>query len=129
MVLVAVLGLAYIRVPEIHATSEYFHRDTNVIPTPHVLFKECSVSYAVYRLLTIKVGNRICAPLMKRTRLKKVAQRRAADDLAFVPPFSDQAKYLFLADKFLSTNGSRDKIVSIDSSKHFQRGKKAKKAA
>jgi len=66
---------------------------------------------------------------MKRTRLKKVAQKARTDDLAFLPPYSDQAKYLLLADKFLSTNRSRDAVVSIDSSKHFRHGKKPRKAA
>jgi hypothetical protein len=66
---------------------------------------------------------------MKRTRLKKVAGKPHGNDLSFPPPYSEQAKYLLLADKFLSTNGSRHDVVSIDRSKHFQRGKKTKKAA
>jgi hypothetical protein len=66
---------------------------------------------------------------MKRTRLKKVFEKPGADDLAFPPPYSEQAKYLLLADKFLSTQGSRHNIVPIDTGKHFRRRSKAKEAA
>lgn len=65
---------------------------------------------------------------MKRARLKKVAQK-PDDDLAFLPPYSEQAKYLLVADNFLSTNGSRHYLISINGSEHSQREKKAKKAA
>jgi hypothetical protein len=61
---------------------------------------------------------------MKRTRLKQQA-KGPHEDLSFLPPYSDQAKYLLLADKFLSTNGHRN-VVRIDSSKHFKRGKQDK---
>ena len=61
---------------------------------------------------------------MKRSRLKKAARQPEADDLSFLPPYSEQAKYLFLADKFL-LNGHRN-IVPIDISRHFQRAKKNK---
>jgi hypothetical protein len=66
---------------------------------------------------------------MKHSRLKKKAAGPQVDDLSFLPPYSEQAKYLLLADKFLSTNGVRGNVVRIDSSKHFQRGNKKKKAA
>jgi len=66
---------------------------------------------------------------MKRIRLKTQAKGPHADDLSFPPPFSEHAKYLALADKFLSANGTRRSVGQIDSSKHFQHGKKAKKAA
>jgi len=66
---------------------------------------------------------------MKRSRLKKKAVWPHADDLSFLPPYSEQAKYLILADKFLSTNGTRHNVVQIDSSKHFQRTQKKKKVA
>ena len=52
---------------------------------------------------------------------------RLDDDLSFPPPYSEQAKYLALANKFLSLNGSR--VVQIDSAKHFQRAKKTAKRA
>ena len=64
-----------------------------------------------------------CA-LMKRSRLKKKTEVPGVDELAFPPPFSEQAKYLALADKFLSMNGTRHKnVIRIDSSKHFKRYK------
>jgi hypothetical protein len=66
---------------------------------------------------------------MKSSWLKKTkAEGPHGGDLAFLPPYSEQAKYLLLADKFLSPNGSRHNVVSIDGGKHFQRGKKTKKA-
>ena len=65
---------------------------------------------------------------MKHSWLKKKAEG-PHDDISFSPPYSEQAKYLLLADKFLSTNGSRHNVFSIDSGKTLQRGKKAKKAA
>ena len=65
---------------------------------------------------------------MKHSRLKKKAGG-PHDDISFLPPYSEQAKYLLLADKFLSTNGSRYNVISIDGGKNVQRGKKAKKAA
>jgi len=66
---------------------------------------------------------------MKSSRLNKKTEEPHGDDLAFLPPYSEQAKYLHLADKALSTNGSRHNVVSIDSSKHFRRRKKTRKAA
>ena len=66
---------------------------------------------------------------MKRSRMKIQAKGSHTDDLSFPPPFSEQAKYLALADKFLSTNGTRRNEGQIDSSKHFEDGKKAKEAA
>jgi len=65
---------------------------------------------------------------MKNSRLNKKTEEPHGDDLAFLPPYSEQAKYLHLADKALSTNG-RHNVVSIDSSKHFRRRKKTRKAA
>lgn len=64
---------------------------------------------------------------MKRSRLKKKAEG-PHDDISFLPPYSEQAKYLVLADKFLSSNGWWH-VISIDTGKTFPRGKKAKKAA
>jgi len=56
-------------------------------------------------------------------------ERPHVDDLSFPPPFFEQAKYLELADKFLSTNGIRHKnALQIDSSKHFQKLRKKKAA-
>jgi hypothetical protein len=66
---------------------------------------------------------------MKRSRLKKEAERPHEDDLSFPPQYSEQSKYLILADKFLSLNGPRRNVVSIDSSKHFKGSKNGKKAA
>jgi len=66
---------------------------------------------------------------MKNSRLKKKTEEPHGDDLAFLPPYSEQAKYVLLADKALSKNGSRHNVVSIDSSKHFRREKKTKEAA
>ena len=66
---------------------------------------------------------------MKRGRLKIQAGRPHADDLSFLPPYSEQAKYLLLADKFLSTNGARHNVVQIESSRYFHNAKKRKKAA
>lgn len=65
---------------------------------------------------------------MKRSRPKQMAKRPHVDDLSFLPPYSEQAKYLLLADKFLSTDGFHN-LVAIDSHKHFKRKKKRKKAA
>jgi hypothetical protein len=68
-------------------------------------------------------------PIMKRSRLKTQAKVPDADDLSFPPPFFEQAKYLALAEKFLSTNATQRNVGQIDSSKHIQREKTAKKAA
>lgn len=66
---------------------------------------------------------------MKCSRLKKTAREPEADDLSFLPPYSEQAKYLFLADQFLSTDGHHN-VLPFDTSQHFQRAKnKGKKAA
>lgn len=48
-----------------------------------------------------------CA-LMKRSRLNNTAQAPDAEDLSFPPPYSEQAKFLLLADKFLSLDSSKD---------------------
>jgi hypothetical protein len=71
-----------------------------------------------------------CLPraAMKRTR-KKAVPKPPADDLSFIPPYCEQAPYLLLADKFLSLDGSRQKVGSVDSNKRFRRTKKQKKAA
>jgi hypothetical protein len=67
---------------------------------------------------------------MNRSRLKKAAERPPEDDFSFPPPFSEQAKYLALADKFLSADRmARKNVVPINSSKHFKAAKKQKKAA
>jgi hypothetical protein len=62
-----------------------------------------------------------------------------ASELSFPPPYSEQAKYLELADKFLrlgesSKNGNKPEyegelVRPIDSSKFFNQATKAKKAA
>lgn len=65
---------------------------------------------------------------MKRSRLEKPAQKPArseVDDLSFPPPYSEQAKYLFLADIFLAMERHRN-VVSLDSSRHFKGAKNAK---
>jgi hypothetical protein len=66
---------------------------------------------------------------MKRSRLKKQARGPQVDDLSFLPPYSEQSKFLLLADKFLSTHGSRHNVVSIENSKQFKGTKKVKQAA
>ena len=67
---------------------------------------------------------------MKRSRLEAKAETPHVDDLSFPAPFSEQSKYLALADKFLSTNGTRNKnVAQIDSSRHFQKTTKKKRAA
>jgi hypothetical protein len=67
--------------------------------------------------------------IMKRKRLKKKSEPPEIDDLSFSPPYSEHAKYLALADKFLSLNGARRNVVSIDSSRYFKRVKKTTEAA
>ena len=61
---------------------------------------------------------------------KKPAQKKAQtshpDELSFMPPYSAQREYLILADKYLALD-RRDKVQSIDSSRHFRRP--SKKAA
>jgi hypothetical protein len=43
---------------------------------------------------------------MKRARLKLVHRRKPpVDDLSFMPPYAEQAKYLALANAFLARNG------------------------
>jgi hypothetical protein len=43
---------------------------------------------------------------MKRGRQKLVHKRKPqADDLSFMPPYADQARYIDLANAFLSLNG------------------------
>jgi hypothetical protein len=51
-------------------------------------------------------------------------------DLSFPPPFSEQAKYLEIADKFLSLTRTphREKLLHVDSSRHSA-GSKTKKVA
>lgn len=64
---------------------------------------------------------------MKRSWLKLVPKRKASD-LAFLPPFSEQAKYLALADQFIAldkTEPREGKVVRIDSGKNFRKTKKA----
>ena len=61
---------------------------------------------------------------MKRSRLKKKALEPDINDLSFPPPYSEQAKYLSLADKFLSTNAARCNVVQIDTHKNFKSNKK-----
>jgi hypothetical protein len=65
---------------------------------------------------------------MKCSRLKNKTEGPHEDELSFPPPLSEQAKYLALADRFLSTNGHRN-LVSIDTGRNFQRVKNRKKAA
>jgi hypothetical protein len=65
---------------------------------------------------------------MKRGRLKTKAGGPHIDDLSFPPPYCEQAKYLALANKFLSMNGSR-RNLQTDKSKHFKDIAKKKKAA
>ena len=55
---------------------------------------------------------------MKRSRLKLVP-KAPADDLSFLPPFNEQAKYLKLADDFLARTGAEEQrtksnVRSID---------------
>jgi hypothetical protein len=66
---------------------------------------------------------------MKRKRLNKKSKPRPLEDLSFPPSYSEQAKYLALADKFLSLDESRRNVVSIDSSRYFKRVKKTTEAA
>jgi hypothetical protein len=61
---------------------------------------------------------------MKRSRRKKKAQEPDAHDLSFPTPYAEQAKYLYLADRFLSTNGTRHNVVRIDTHKNFKANKK-----
>jgi hypothetical protein len=62
---------------------------------------------------------------MKRSQLK--IQTPHAGDLSFPPPFSEQSKYLALANKFLCTNGTpNNNIAQVDSSGYFQKTKKKK---
>jgi hypothetical protein len=65
---------------------------------------------------------------MPRKRLTTKADPPHTDDLAFLPPYSEQAKYLALANQFLSRDYHRN-VISIDSSKQFRRPKKDKKVA
>jgi hypothetical protein len=65
---------------------------------------------------------------MKRSQQKKTVEEPQAEDLSFPPPYTEHAKYLLLADKFLSTNGHRN-VVSIDGSKHFRYPKRRERAA
>lgn len=61
--------------------------------------------------------------------MKKKAERpHEKNDISFLPPYSEQARYLFLADKYLSLDGSRN-VVHIDSSRHFKRYRKKTRAA
>jgi hypothetical protein len=64
--------------------------------------------------------------MKKRTR-QKLAPPPEENDLAFPPPFSEQAKYLALADQFLASNQSLpvtdSNLVSIESSKAFKKRK------
>jgi len=60
---------------------------------------------------------------------EEAARESEADDLSFPPPYPEQSKFLLIAEKFLSTNGSRHNVVSIESSKHFKGTKKLKQAA
>jgi hypothetical protein len=69
---------------------------------------------------------------MKRRRLKLVYKRKAqADDLSFMPPYSEQARYIALANTFLASNGfgntARDKVADIDG--HGSSKSKNKKAS
>jgi hypothetical protein len=48
---------------------------------------------------------------------------RTAEHRRAILSSAEQAKYLLLAGKFLSTNGSGRNVVSIDSSKHFKSSK------
>jgi hypothetical protein len=66
---------------------------------------------------------------MKRRRLMKKAEGPQVDDLSFPVSYSEQGKYLLLADKFLALHGKRRNVVAIDSSKHFQAARKQKKIA
>ena len=66
--------------------------------------------------------------IMKRIRLNKAGQTPQTDDLSFLPPYSEQAKYLALADKFLSTDEHQN-VVSIDGTRQSGHEKKARKAA
>jgi hypothetical protein len=65
---------------------------------------------------------------MKHSEPTKKAKAPHPDDLSFPASYSEQGKYLLLADKFLSLSERRN-VVSIESDKHFQAGKKEKKAA
>lgn len=55
---------------------------------------------------------------MKRSRLKLVQKRKPlVDDLSFMPPYAEQARYIELANTFLSRNGlshPHKNVVSIN---------------
>jgi hypothetical protein len=67
---------------------------------------------------------------MKRGRSKSRPGPNA-NDIAFPPPYAEQSKYLVLADKFLSSDGSEapgsetaQNVISIESGESFRRHKK-----
>jgi len=66
---------------------------------------------------------------MKRSQQKRVRARTSqSDDLSFLPPYSQQGKYLSLADKFLSgkvAKNAGEKVVYINVHKDKKPTKKA----
>jgi hypothetical protein len=64
---------------------------------------------------------------MKKSARKKPTPPPEQNDLAFPPPYPAQAKYLALADQFLSSSASlqdaESKVVSIESGKAFNKRK------
>jgi hypothetical protein len=66
---------------------------------------------------------------VKIPRLRLVP--KAKPDISFPPPFTDQAKYVELADKFLATDESKTngKVQSIESKSPVNGSKVTKKMA
>jgi len=69
---------------------------------------------------------------MQNRRLQLVRQRKPRkDDLSFMPPYSDQAKYLELADTFLSGDSNtqadhtRETVVTINENRATEPPSKA----